>query len=183
MRNLGGRPKGSTIIQQREDKERYVSMMNDVAKEYTKVRLTTKKVSNGQFETMLENSKNKHNVKEKVDVRLAQKCVQRRFLRKSIECHHRGTESPMSRLEPAILEIALQRGKMNQPLTVEEGLYLSNSLIKPNSQIEADVISYLKKRGQYCTTGSSTKTPDLLLGTGYWVLGRILSTLQPSTGI
>ena len=123
MRNLGGRPKGSTIIQQREDKERYVSMMNDVAKEYTKVRLTMKKVSNGQFETMLENSMNKHNVKEKVDVRLAQKCVQRRFQRNSIKCHHRGTESPMSRLEPAILEIALQRGKMNQPLTVEEGLY------------------------------------------------------------
>ncbi len=28
MRNLGGRPKGSTIIQQKEDKQKYVSMMN-----------------------------------------------------------------------------------------------------------------------------------------------------------
>ena len=144
-------------------------MMNTVTEEYAKVRLTSgNKISKGQFELMLDDAKRKHKVSGKVDVRLAQKCVQRRYKRKSLKCSHRGTESPMSRLEPAILEIALQRGKMNQPLTVEEGLYLSNSLIKPNSQIEADVISYLKKRGQYCTTGSSTKTPGMLLGTGYW---------------
>ena len=74
----------------------------------------------------------------------------------------------MAKLEPAILEIALQRGKMNQPLTVEEGLYLSNSLIKPGSKTEAAVISYLKRRGQYSTAGTSTKSTGMLLGTEYW---------------
>ena len=59
-------------------------------------------------------------------------------------------------------------GEMNRPLTVEEGLYLSNSLIKPGSKTETDVISYLKKRGQYSTDGSSTKTSGMLLAIIYW---------------
>ena len=54
----------------------------------------------------------------------------------------------MAPLETIILEIALQKGRMNQPLTVEEGLHLSNSLIKPSSKIEEDVILNLTKRGQ-----------------------------------
>ena len=57
---------------------------------------------------------------------------------------------------------------MNQPLTVEEGLHLSNSLIKPGSKIEEDVILYLTKRGQYNINSSKTKIPGMLLGPGYW---------------
>ena len=43
-RNLEGRPKGSTKIQQKEEKKKYVSMMNYLAEEYVKVRLTNKKL-------------------------------------------------------------------------------------------------------------------------------------------
>ena len=143
-------------------------MMNYLAEEYTKVRLTYQKIHKSQFEIILDKAKEKYKVEENVDVRSVQRCIQRRFERKSLQCHHRGTESPMAKLEPAILEIALQQGKMNQPLTVEEGLYLSNSLIKPGSKTEAAVISYLKRRGQYSTMGTSTKSTCMLLGTGYW---------------
>ena len=46
----------------------------------------------------------------------------------------------MAAVESAILEIAIQRGEMNQPLTVAEGLLLANSLIKSGSNLEKDVI-------------------------------------------
>ena len=85
-----------------------------------------------------------------------------RFQRNSLRCSHRGTVSPMASLEPLIFEIALQKGRMNQPLTVGEGLRLSNSLIKPGSKIEKDLISYLSKRSQYSSSGSKTKIPGKL---------------------
>ena len=74
----------------------------------------------------------------------------------------------MEALEPAILDIAIQQGRMNQPLTVTEGLQLANSLIKKGSKTEADVMRYLRKRGQLTTVRSSTKILLHLLGPGYW---------------
>ena len=59
MRNLGGRPKGSTIIQQKEDKQKYFSMVNYLSEEYAKVRLTNQKIHKSQFEVMLEEAKSK----------------------------------------------------------------------------------------------------------------------------
>jgi len=74
----------------------------------------------------------------------------------------------MSYLEPALLQIVIQRGKMNQPLTVTEGLQLANSMIKVGSVTEKSIISYLKARNQYSTDGYATKIPGNLLGIGYW---------------
>ena len=91
-----------------------------------------------------------------------------RYVRNKLVCNHRGTETPMAPLEPAILEIAIQKGLMNQPLTVTEGLHLCISLIKKGSSVERDVISFQKRRGQFNLAGSSTRNPGCLLGTGYW---------------
>ena len=49
----------------------------------------------------------------------------------------------MEAIEPAIIQIAIQQGRMNQPLTVAEGLQLSNSLIKKGSKLENDVKMYV----------------------------------------
>ena len=92
-----------------------------------------------------------------------------RFQQEGTICNHRGTESPMPVVEPAILEIAIQRGKMNQPLIVAKGLLLAKSMIKPGSKLEKDVIQYLKNWGQYSTKSSSTKVQGSSLGAGYWV--------------
>ena len=118
--------------------------------------------------SLLEEAEVKYNVSEPICYKNIQNVVQTRYKRNSLKCRHRGTASPMAQLEPIILEIALQKGRMNQPLTVEEGLHLSNSLIKPGSTIEKNVISYLTKRGHYNINGSKTKTPGILLGPGYW---------------
>jgi len=109
-------------------------------------------------------AKQKYNITTSISVNT----IKSRIQRKKLECKHRGTESPMAMIEAAILEIAIQRGRMNQPLTVAEGLHLANSLIKPGSELEKDVVSYFQRRGQYLTKGSQTKLPGNLLGVGYW---------------
>ena len=43
---------------------------------------------------------------------------------------------------------------MNQPLTVAEGFQLGNSLIRPGSKLESEVMKFMKKRGQLSTSGS-----------------------------
>ena len=58
--------------------------------------------------------------------------------------NHRGTSYPMEALEPAILEIAILTGRMNQPLNFQ----LSNSLTKKVSKIEVDVMINLQKLKQ-----------------------------------
>jgi hypothetical protein len=80
--------------------------------------------------------------KYKVSTKISGKTILSRYVRKKLKCNHRDTETPMAPLEPAILEIAIQKGLMNQPLTVTEGLHLCNSLIKKSSSVKRDVISY-----------------------------------------
>ena len=130
----------------KQKRENYVSMINHITEKYAESRRTSNsRTRKGLLHTLIEEAKVKYNVSEPICYKNVQSCVQTRFKRKSLACSHRGTVSPMTPLEPIILEIALQRGRMNQPLTVEEGLHLSNSLIKAGSKVEEDVISYLKK--------------------------------------
>jgi len=163
-RNVGGRPKGSTIKEKKEKNNNFVSMMNYIAKNYEILKLTGVKIQKVHFHEMIEEAKTKYSIHENVNI----KTIQSRYRRRNIVVHHRGTPTPMSPLEPALLEIVLQKGQMNQPLTVEEGLQLANSMIQPGYQIETNVISYLKSRGQYYVKGSNTKSPGSLLGSGYW---------------
>ena len=74
----------------------------------------------------------------------------------------------MAAIESTILEIAVQKSKMNQPLTVAEGLQLANSLIRPGSKLESKVMMYMKKRGQVFTSGCGGTAPGSILGKGYW---------------
>lgn len=167
VRNLGGRPVGTTIIEQKEKKGKYMRMMNEISQKYSDIvkrTSTTSRVKKGELEKIVNEAKQKYDIKTKISFNT----IKSRIKRKKLECKHRGTESPMVMIEPAILEIAIQRGRMNQPLTVAEGLHLANSLIKPGSELEKDVVKYLQRRGQYSTNGSVTKLPGNLLGAGYW---------------
>ena len=144
-------------------------MINFVEAKYAEYQLTCKfKTHRGMLRSLLEEEKVKYNVSEPICYKNIQNIVQTRQKRNSLKCMHRGTASPMTLLEPIILEITLQKDRMNQPLPVEEGLHLSNSLIKPGQKIKEDVILYQTKRGQYNINGSKTKTPWMLLGPGYW---------------
>ena len=135
-RNLGGRPVGSTIPEKKKDD--FIRMMNKIAEKYGELKHTYLKLPNGKVNKIIDEAKEKYGVSETISYNT----IKSRLRRKTIHCNHRGTESPMAAIEPAILEIALQRGKMNQLLTVAEGLQLANSLIKPGSKLESKVMMY-----------------------------------------
>ena len=162
---MAGRPKGTTLKNQNESKSRHVSMVNFVCEKYKKIKLTNKRIKKGDFDAIICEAKSRFGM-DKCDISI--KTVQSRFRRKKLIVPHRGTESPMATVEPALLQIVIQKGKMNQPLTVQEGLQLANSMIKPASETERNVIEYLKARNQYSIDGTSTKSPGNLLGSGYW---------------
>jgi len=54
VRNLGGRPVGTTIVEQKERKENYMRMMNEICKKYCEVKLTSRKmrVKKGEVEKL-----------------------------------------------------------------------------------------------------------------------------------
>ena len=169
VRNLGGRPVGTSIQDQMRKKETHGLIMNEICEKFLEVRRTSdmKRLGKGVLDRIIKEVHKKYNVSNGSTI-VSQSTIRSRVLRNSPTCKHRGTRTPMEALEPAILEIAIQRGRMNQPLTVAEGLQLANSLIKKGSKTETEVMMYLKKRGQLTTVGSSTKIPSNLLGPGYW---------------
>ena len=172
MRNPGGRPVGTSIQDQMRKKETYGLMMNEICEKYHEVRRTggMKRLGKGVLDRIINEAHKKYDVRNGSTV--SQSTIRSRVLRCRLTCKHRGTRTPMEALEAAILEIAIQGGRMNQPLTVAEGLQLSNSLLKKALKIEADLIMYLKKWGQFTTVRSSTKIPGNLLGPGYWARFR-----------
>ena len=116
------------------NEKKCVSMVNFVSTKYQKIKLTNnKRIGKGAFMEILNEAKEKFGV-GKCDVSI--KTIQSRFRRNKMIVSHCGTESPMTTVEPALVEIVIQRGQMNQPLTVDEGLQLANSMIKPGSLTE-----------------------------------------------
>ena len=105
--------------------------MNFVPEKYQKNWLTNKRIQKGAFNKIICEAKTKFGM-DTCDIFI--KTVQSRFRRNKVAVSHCGTISPMSVVEPALLQIMIQRGKMNQPLTVQERLQLANSMIKSLGQ-------------------------------------------------
>ena len=140
----------------KEKKRQLVSMVNYIAETYEELRHTNKRMKKYLFDDIVNDAK--RNFGATCDT-ISMKTIQPRFQQNNMIINHRGTKFPMSYLEPALLEIVIQRGKINQPLTVTEELQLENSIVKVGSVKEGKVISYLKAKNQYSTVGSSTKNP------------------------
>ena len=84
------------------------------------------------FNEIVKESNIKFNTNEKISI----KTIKSRLRRNNLFDEHCGTPTSMASLESEFLEIVIQMGKMNQPLTVNEGLQLANSMIKPGSNTE-----------------------------------------------
>ena len=151
-------------MKSKERNENVTRMVNYVSQKYCESKFNCGRIKKGLFNEIVKDANNKFNTNEQISI----KTIQSRYRRKNLYVEHRGTPTPMAPLESALLEIVIQMGKMNQPLTVNEGLQLANSMIKPGSNVEKKVLSYLKSRGQYKIDGTSTKSPGNLLGVGYW---------------
>ena len=127
-------------------------MLNYVSERYKKSKLDGVNIRKGKFQEIVNEANNKFKTNEKISI----KTIQSRYRRKNLYVEHHGTPTPMAPLEPALLEIVIQRSKMNQPLTVNEGLQLANSMIKPGSNVEKNENLFLKSHGQYTLYGTST---------------------------
>ena len=93
-------------------------MMNEIVQNYSDLMNTYPKLPNGEVHKIIEHAKEKYGVSQTISYNT----IKSRYHRKKIQYKHRGTETPMAAIEPAILEIAVQKSKMNQPLTVAEVL-------------------------------------------------------------
>ena len=78
----------------------------------------------------------------------------------------------MTKIEDGLVEIALQNESMNQPITVAEGLLLTNSLIV-GTEIEDRVMDYYQERkyfddeDEYCDKQNGEEQKSSLRA-GYW---------------
>ena len=88
-------------------------MMNEVSHKYeTMKRTTNKRIKKGAMNGIITDLKRKYGISDELCIIII-KTVQSRFRRNKMTVKHRGIESPMAPLEPALLQIVLQRGEMN----------------------------------------------------------------------
>jgi hypothetical protein len=81
---------------------------------------------------------------------------------RSEQSSHRGTPSPMATLEKTVVEIAIQMGRIRQPLTPTEALCLVNSLIH-NKPLQERLIIWKESRNLDQSDENKGR-----LGLGYW---------------
>ena len=89
-----------------------------MSQKYGESKLNSVNIKNKIFNEIVSETNIKFNINEKIII----KTIQSRYCRKILNVEHRGTSTPMAPLEPALLEVVIQKRKMNQPLTVDEGL-------------------------------------------------------------
>ena len=95
-----------------------MNMVNYVSQKYGELKLKRIRIIKGMFNEIVKEANEKFDTNEKISI----KTMQSRYCRNKLFVEHCGTPTPMAPLEPALLEIVIQMGKMNQPLTVNEGL-------------------------------------------------------------
>ena len=94
-------------------------MVNKISKKYDDLKHTNWILPDGEFQ------KNGNTAKETYDIdkSVSFDTIRSQYNREKILSEHRGrTVSPMAAIETAIVDIAIQKSNMNQPMTVAEGL-------------------------------------------------------------
>jgi hypothetical protein len=129
-----GRPKDSTVaagislIQQIElaTKEATDWLTNNLKKQRSKKHRAEK----GLLNEVIEAAKKKHCLHDNIVISTA--TVRSRVKRKS-NSGHKGQKSPMSQVEPYLVELIKKLANMRQPLHASQGLQLANSFINNKS--------------------------------------------------
>jgi hypothetical protein len=143
-----GRPKGTTNQKKRHDKVQITHAANFVAVSMKKKREEAKisgkdRVERGAYDEIIKKAKVMFNVPD--DVPLKERCRQRVSRRhRNILVVHKGTPSPMLRVEAHLIDIFVQYSRMRQPITPEVGIALANSLVK-GTEVEEQIKEWRKK--------------------------------------
>jgi hypothetical protein len=127
-----GRPKGSTAVSLREQKNGIVRCKNFLATQLSLVKPKTpkKQIPSSVVKELLEKAKEKFNLDD-LEVQKCLKAGRSRIYRpgRNIVCEHRGTKSPILCLDPVVVDLCVQLAAMRQPLRATHLISLVNSLL------------------------------------------------------
>jgi len=159
----GGRPKGTTIVNQHHQKEALRAAKNEIATLYqekkTKCNNNGEKLPNGWLKMTIDNVVNTKGLPPSTSISL--KTIRNR--KQAIVLSDRGSATLMSGVEPQLVTLILAMAQARRCLRASECLSLANDLIK-GTEVEKKIIERKKKRNELYDDNSP------VLGKKYWQL-------------
>lgn len=148
---LGGRPKGSTLNNKRDAKERERLATFEAARVYKRTLYqrrnndkSSSRLMSGDLKTIIANAKAKYKVHDSFTISAS--TIQSRYKRNNLNpATPQGTPSPMAAVEPYQVEVILQLARMRCPINPTTGLHLANSLIEGTELAKAIVAKRRRK--------------------------------------
>ena len=123
-----GRPTGSTVEALKTLDTRKRKAFDDAANIYSKF-AKTNRLPNGGLQRIIERARVQNGL-DNEDWTLSAASVRSRYRNNTsssrVTC---GPDSPLAPIEPLLVELCIQRGRMGQPLSQGEGIMLVNSII------------------------------------------------------
>ncbi len=179
IRNKGGRPKGTSIVQQKEEEDRYKKCVNEVATEYAAALAVNStfntKQKGGLLPDIIAAKKKKFNITKRD---IPENTIKSRITRNrkdptkhKLEADHPGISSPLALAEQAVLQMCLGMQKIRQPLTKVEAIALMNDAIKDTPA--AEEFRRMKSTRAPPASGMGEDDEgeeDDLVGEGWWRL-------------
>ncbi len=131
-----GRPKGSTIQKKREDISRYRECVSAVTEAYcnelTHNKEQNKRLMKGYLEEVIAQKQEEFGVSNKISASTIKSCM----YRGSLAPTHQGFSPPLLDAELALVEICIQMGKTQQPLTHDEAIAIMKDMISETEMRE-----------------------------------------------
>ena len=147
---LGGRPKGSTLSNKRDAKERErlataeAARVNKQMLDQRRNNKRSSRLTSGELNTIIANAKAKYNVCDSFSI--SPSTIRSRYKRNNLNpLTPQGTPSPMVAVEPYLVEVILQLARMRCPINPTTGLYLANSLIE-GTELAKNIVAKRRKK-------------------------------------
>jgi hypothetical protein len=164
-RSTGGRPAGSTIDASKTLDDRKRKAFDDAAQIFSELK-TTNKLPRGGLKKIIERAKVENGLENEETWTISADSVRSRH-RNNIKSSNgmvaRGPTSPLAPVEPLLVELCIQRARMGQPLSQNEGILLVNSIIQGTvhqEKLRQFQISYVKMTDDASNLGFA--------GNAYW---------------
>jgi hypothetical protein len=141
---IGGRPKGSTKVKKKKDKETKSKCTDAIVLEYSRQYNASKsvggKVEYGYLERLIDEKKKEFGI----NISISRRNIRNRTHR-GLQTAHHGAKSPLEEVEVALVEICIQMGKIRQPLSCTEAVTLMNDMIE-NTNTKQKLIEFQQSR-------------------------------------
>jgi hypothetical protein len=142
LRAAGGHPQGSTKEQKCLKKLAIKVLKNEVAILFAKEKQDTaakgSTLPKGRLKAIIDDRKAHYNLP---DFHIPLSTIWAHMNHNNLIVEQCGLISPMTKVEPILVEVLIQCGNMRQPLSVSNGLHLANSLID-GTPLKADIIAW-----------------------------------------